>query len=52
MVQIDMEMPECCMDCPLFYDNMMCSVTQTGADWENFDKERLSDCPLYERSEK
>lgn len=50
-----MEMPKCCMDCTLNYDQMSCSVTGTGW-WSDsmmlmdFDsaKERLYDCPLIE----
>lgn len=50
-----MEMPKCCQDCPLNYDQMACVVT--GTRWwsdsmvlMNFDseKERLCDCPLIE----
>ena len=49
------EMPQCCQDCPLNYDQMECAVTGT-AWWSDsmvlvgFDseKERLYDCPLIE----
>ena len=50
-----MEMPKNCSECPLNYDQMMCTVT--GTRWwsdtmvlMDFDsaKERLHDCPLIE----
>ena len=54
----NMEMPKNCSECPLNYDQMMCTVT--GTRWwsdtmvlMNFDsaKERLFDCPLVEVKE-
>ena len=51
MIQIDMEMPKSCADCPLLYDQMSCSATGVGIDWNNYDKERLSNCPLKEVKE-
>ena len=53
-----MEMPKCCADCPLNYDQMACIVTGTRW-WSDTvvlmdfgsDKERLYDCPLVEVKE-
>lgn len=46
-VMIDMEMPKCCSDCPILYDDMLCPITGTNiADWNEIDKQRLPDCPL------
>ena len=51
MVQIDIEMPHDCEDCPLLYDSLWCKVT---GDDVKFDKDgyyvntRLPNCPLKE----
>lgn len=49
MIYIDMEMPECCCDCPInFWNN--CGLIRfhhaIGGRIENPDDERLPDCPL------
>lgn len=54
----NIEMPSCCSDCLLNYDQMSCVVTGTRW-WSdtmmllNFDpdKERLYDCPIIEQNE-
>ena len=51
MVQIDMEMPKNCSDCPLNYDMIFCSISETKMSWSKMDKERLPDCPLKELKE-
>ena len=55
MIQIDMEMPKCCDDCPLFddrYDYPTCSVNQksSGYNFPTRDK-RMSFCPLHDRED-
>ena len=44
------EMPECCRECPLYYNQVLCAVTLTD-DWEQHggfgnEKDRMEDCPL------
>ena len=41
-----MDIPTNCSDCPIEYDMINCSVTDTRLDWSNMDKKRLQDCPL------
>lgn len=48
MIQIDIEMPPNCYDCPMLYDGMGCIITGQGVDWNDYDEKRLSDCPLKE----
>ena len=48
MIQIDLEMPKCCEDCRLVYDNCWCMITGSRMDWEKSETERLPDCPLRE----
>ena len=44
------EVPACCIDCPLNYDNYMCKASLDTSDyWEDGhdpNKSRLPDCPL------
>ena len=52
MVLIDMDMPECCYDCPFYDDNgdyPTCSVNghSRGYKFKVLEK-RMSDCPLHE----
>ena len=49
----NMEMPKCCDDCPIAYDYMCCSITDTkfwGEDdtYPDSSESRMSDCPLTE----
>ena len=44
----DMGIPKCCSDCPILYDQMYCSITESKVNWGNYDKSRLDDCPLKE----
>ena len=54
----DMGMPECCFDCVIQYDCILCSVTGTSFwrddDYLHYDakpdpsEERMADCPLTE----
>ncbi len=48
MIQIDMEIPKSCMTCPMLYDQMCCSITESKVDWSEYEKFRMSDCPLKE----
>ena len=53
----NINIPKCCSDCPLNYDQMSCIITGTGW-WSDrmilmdfdCDKERLYNCPLVEIS--
>ena len=54
MILIDMDMPTCCADCPLFddrWDYPTCYVTQksTGYDFKIHEK-RMPKCPLKEQT--
>lgn len=55
MVLLDMNMPTCCADCPLFddrYDYPTCYYTQSSRGY-NFKirEKRMPDCPLDEITE-
>ena len=47
MIQIEMDMPMSCSECPLMYDYLYCPVTSTRVDLASFDSERLANCPLH-----
>ena len=48
----DFEMPKSCVDCPIFYDMMLCPLVDLNVYnnpiKEDIFKERLSVCPLIE----
>ena len=56
LVVIKMDMPECCYDCPMVYDNMYCCVPGGPYFWEerraneypdfDFSTQRHPNCPL------
>lgn len=50
MIQIDIEMPSCCADCPFFDDrwtNPTCRVNDHSKGYTfNFRENRMPDCPL------
>ena len=58
MLIVDMPMPRCCDDCPMFYDGIACDVTGTKTypnreyrilnNGQVFDsaKNRFDDCPI------
>lgn len=48
MVQIDMEMPRSCYDCPCCYDLIYCNLSQCGVDQETAHEKRPDWCPLKE----
>lgn len=48
MVYIDMEMPECCANCPINFWNHCRLMNQINGRIENPSNERLPDCPLKE----
>lgn len=48
MIQIDMEMPEDCIDCPIHNDEFLCCNLEPDIkDWDGFDG-RPEWCPLVE----
>ncbi len=54
MVLLDINMPTCCADCPLFedrYDYPTCYVTQEsrGYNFKIYEK-RMPECPLREQT--
>ena len=46
MLLIDMDMPNCCENCPICYDFVCCPITDTHMDYASMDYERLPNCPL------
>ena len=49
MIQIDMDMPATCYDCPFCYDLITCSlVSGEEFDFEISDEQRMPYCPLKE----
>ena len=49
MIQIDMEMPATCYDCPFCYDCMSCTLSDGSEfDFEICDEQRMLYCPLKE----
>ena len=49
MIQIDMEMPATCYDCPFCYDCMSCTLSNGSEfDFEICDEQRMPYCPLKE----
>lgn len=52
MIFIDIEMPKCCADCPLYNDNYdypTCNVTGSSRGYNfKIHEKRMPDCPLYE----
>lgn len=49
MIQIDMDMPATCYDCPFCYDLITCSlVNGKEFDFEISDEQRMPYCPLKE----
>lgn len=54
MIQIDMQMPTNCLDCPACNEYLMCAIPANGRGWgENdvheFDQGRPEWCPLKEQ---
>ena len=49
MIQVDIEMPQNCYNCPMLYDGMGCIITGEGVDWNDYDKKRLDTCPVKEK---
>jgi len=39
-------MPNCCAECILFYDYMVCLATGDRTDWETEQERRMDNCPL------
>ena len=54
MILIDMEMPTCCADCPLYddrWDYPTCYVTQESRGYNfKIHEKRMPKCPLRERT--
>ena len=51
MILIDIEMPECCANCPINFWNscrILESQSKTSGHIENPSDERLSNCPLIQ----
>lgn len=49
MIQIDMEMPATCYDCPFCHDCCSCCLVENSEfDFEICDEQRMPYCPLYE----
>lgn len=52
MIFIDIKMPKCCADCPLYNDNYdypTCNVTGSSRGYNfKIHEKRMPDCPLYE----
>lgn len=48
MMEIDLEMPKCCSECPFDFENdcYKCGITGKICDGKKWNDERLSDCPL------
>ena len=52
MIQIDMEMPATCYDCPFCYDCCSCCLVENSEfDFEICDEQRMPYCPLQEVSD-
>ena len=56
MIQIDMQMPKNCIDCPICNDYMECAIPINGRRWaENdvteFSKSRPEWCPMKEQED-
>ena len=43
--------PKSCADCPICYDDMYCSITNSQMDCVNYVKTRHPDCPLFTKIE-
>lgn len=48
MIQIDMEMPKNCDECPCSYDYIYCMVGKKKIDLETSGEKRMDFCPLKE----
>ena len=52
MIQIDMEMPATCYDCPFCYDCCSCCLVENSEfDFEICDEQRMPYCPLKEAND-
>ena len=53
MIQIDMEMPKNCLDCPACNEYLMCAIPANGRGWgendvKDFSQSRPEWCPMKE----
>lgn len=48
MILIDLDMPKSCMDCPMNYDYVYCSLNEKINNVFNYDESRHEECPLMD----
>ena len=48
MIQLNIDMPETCADCPCNDDYYRCGATGNEFDFPSFNDRRMDDCPLIE----
>ena len=56
MIQIDMQMPKNCIDCPACNEYLMCAIPCNGRGWgendvKDFSQSRPEWCPMKEEEE-